>query len=151
LRVILVGTIVPEHQELADSLRLGQVVSFVGRVPFSESERYAASADVLLVIDAPSKNSLFLPSKLIDYLPLRKPILGLTPPEGASADVIRSLGYRVVRPDDETAIRSVITELLNEHSAGALRASPQHDAVSASYDIRETARSFAEILSACAA
>ena len=46
---------------------------------------------MLLVIDAPADESLFLPSKLIDYLPARKPILGLTPARGASADLIRAL------------------------------------------------------------
>ena len=50
-----------------------------GRLPFLESARIAASADVLLVIDAAAEDNLFLPSKLIDYLPLAKPILGLTP------------------------------------------------------------------------
>ena len=59
---------------------------------------------MLLVIDAPADDSLFLPSKLIDYLPLGKPILGLTPLRGASADLIRRLGYPVVAPDDEAAI-----------------------------------------------
>ena len=46
-----------------------------GGCPFAESARRAAAADVLLVIDAPADESLFLPSKLIDYLPAGKPIL----------------------------------------------------------------------------
>jgi glycosyltransferase involved in cell wall biosynthesis len=151
VRVTLVGTVVPEHERLARSLGLSDVVTFVGRVPFADSERYAAAADVLLVIDAASDNSLFLPSKLVDYLPWRKPILGITPCRGAAADVIRSLGYPVVAPDDEAGIAAIIERLIEQHAVGALGPTAQHDSVAASYDIRATARAFAGILDACAA
>jgi glycosyltransferase involved in cell wall biosynthesis len=149
--VTLVGPILAEHQNLAASLGLTSIVEFVGRVPFSDSERRASAADVLLVIDAPSADSLFLPSKLIDYLPLGRPILGITPVCGAAADVIRALGYPVAAPDDEAAIAAAIGTLLDAHAAGTLAASPQHPAVAAQYDIRVTARAFADVLDACAA
>ena len=87
LRVTFVGPLVPAHRRLADDLALTDVVEFTGRVPFAESAARAAAADVLLVIDAPADDSLFLPSKLIDYLPLGRPILALTPARGASADL----------------------------------------------------------------
>jgi glycosyltransferase involved in cell wall biosynthesis len=151
LRVTFVGPIEPEHQRLADALDLARIVSFTGRVPFDESERYAAASDVLLVIDAPSDTSLFLPSKLIEYLPLRKPILGLTPPRGAAADLMQALGYPVVAPDDEHGIADILARMCDRHRAGALTASPQHDAVAARYDITVTARAFAEVLDGCAA
>ena len=64
--------------------RLGSLVRFAVASPPAEAASAAADADVLLVIDAPSRGpSPFLPSKLIDYLPLRKPILGVTPETGA--------------------------------------------------------------------
>ncbi len=84
---------------------------------------------MLLVIDAPADDSLFLPSKLIDYLPLRRPILGLTPLRGASADLIRRLGYPVVAPDDEAAIAGQIEALLDLKQTGRLGPSPAHDTV----------------------
>ncbi len=146
LHVTLVGTPVPAHQRLAASLRLHDVVEFTGRLPFNESAGRAAAADVLLVIDAPSDDNLFLPSKLVDYLPLGKPILGLTPARGASADLIRSLGYPVVAPDDEAAIASAIEALIDMKREGRLGASPSHHAVAERYDIRTTTRAFADIL-----
>jgi glycosyltransferase involved in cell wall biosynthesis len=151
VRVTLVGTIVPQHEQLARSLGLAEVVTFAGRLPFSDSARHAATADVLVVIDAASDNSLFLPSKLIEYLPFGKPILGITPPSGAAADVIRSLGYPVVAPDDQAGMAALVTRLVDEHAAGTLGPSDRHALVAASYDIRETARAFAAILDACAA
>ena len=105
---------------------------------------------LLLVIDAPADDSLFLPSKLIDYLPLRRPILGLTPLRGASADLIRRLGYPVVAPDDEAAIAGQIEALLDLQSRPAgLAPSPMHDTVTAEHDIRRTTGAFADILARC--
>jgi glycosyltransferase involved in cell wall biosynthesis len=149
LRVALVGTPVPAHQRLAASLGLGEVVEFVGRVPFAESARRAAQADVLLVIDAPAGESLFLPSKLVDYLPFDKPILALTPERGASADLVRRLAYPVVPPGDVPAIEAAIERLLNAKQESRLGPSGCHRSVAESYDIRRTAASFAEILARC--
>ncbi len=48
----------------------------------------ARDAAALLVIDAPSEvDSVFLPSKLIDYIGVRRPVWGITPP-GVCADLI---------------------------------------------------------------
>ena len=149
LHVILVGPSVPAHRRLAIDLALTGIVEFTGRVPFADSAVRSSAADVLLVIDAPADDSLFLPSKLIDYLPLGKPILGLTPPRGASADLIRRLGYPVVAPDDEEAIAAQIEVLLDLKGTGRLDASPEHDSVAAEYDIRRTTRAFADILARC--
>ena len=146
LRVTFVGTAVPGHQRLAAGLQLRDVLEFTGRLAFAESAARAAAADVLIVIDAPSDESLFLPSKLVDYLPLDKPILGLTPARGASADLIRSLGYPVVPPDDETAIASAIEAFIDMKREGRLAASGSHHAVAERYDIRTTTRAFADIL-----
>jgi glycosyltransferase involved in cell wall biosynthesis len=56
-----------------------------------------ASADLLLVIDSPDESSVFLPSKLVDYLGAGVPILGIVPP-GASASLIGRLGGQVANP-----------------------------------------------------
>jgi glycosyltransferase involved in cell wall biosynthesis len=150
LRLVFVGTPVPSDERLAERLGLASVVSFMGRQPFAESTRAAMEADVLVVIDAPAAESLFLPSKLIEYLPLRKPILGLTPSRGPSADLIRALGYPVVDPDDEGAIERALENLLDAKRSGLLGPSADHDAVAAEYDVRRTTAAFAEILERCA-
>jgi len=149
LRVVFVGPIDPVSRRLAERLGLKDVVEFTGRLPYAEAARHAAAADVLLVIDAPSDENLFLPSKLVDYLPLCKPILALTPP-GASADLVRSLGYPTIAPDDEPAIAGAVESLLAARQEGRLRASGQHQSVAQRYDIRRTASAFAEILERCA-
>ncbi len=149
LKVVFVGTIVPAYVDLARALALEDVVEFTGRVPHDESTALAARADVLLVIDAPSDNSLFLPSKLIEYLPLHKPILGLTPPHGATADVLNELAYPMAPPDDERAIQSALESMLERAATGTLASSAQHDAVARRYDIACTARAFHDVLMQC--
>ena len=147
LRLVIVGTDVPAYRSLATALGLADVVEFTGRLPFADSAAWVAAADVLLLIDAPADENLFLPSKLVDYLPAGKPILALTPPRGASADLVRQLGYPVVPPDDVPAIAGAIDHLLDHP---AVRPSPNHAQAAAHYDIRRTAAAFAEILARCA-
>lgn len=131
----------------ASQLQLEHIVRFTGRVGPIEARRRAGAADVLLIIDAPSEGpSLFLPSKLIDYLPLRKPVLGLTPREGPSADLLHALGYPVVDPGDIAGIGAAVEHLTGAHAAGLLAPSAKHDAVAQPYDIRETTRAFAALL-----
>ncbi|MDP1571641.1 MAG: glycosyltransferase [Vicinamibacterales bacterium] len=147
LTVEFVGAGMDGYERRARELGVDGLVRFAGRMPPEAAQQAAAGADVLLVIDAPSDGpSLFLPSKLVDYLPLRVPILGITPPEGPTADLLAALGYPVVAPDDVAGIGRALAQLLDAQAAGTLRASAQHDEVSAAYDIRETTRAFAEVL-----
>ncbi len=139
LEVRLIGPYAPDYQPLAQTLGLGAVVTCSGPLPFVQSLQEAAAADVLLVIDAPSRGpSLFLPSKLVDYLPFKKPILGLTPQEGASADLLRRLGCPVAAPDDAAAIARAVAGLLDLWQTGKLTVSSRFDAVARQYDIRQT-------------
>jgi glycosyltransferase involved in cell wall biosynthesis len=150
LHVAFVGTPVASHRRLASSLGLDPVVEFTGRVPFAESWRRARGADVLLVIDAAADEGLFLPSKLVEYLPAGKPILALTPLRGASADLVRALGYPIVAPDDEPGILAAVEALIAAKQHGRLGVSASHPEVAQRYEIRNIAHAFADILALCA-
>src|ERR1700752_4037386 len=73
------------------------LVTFRNTVTYVESLALMSSADGLLVIDAPADVSVFLPSKLVDYVGAARPIFGITPP-GTSATLIRELGGWVADP-----------------------------------------------------
>ena len=150
MHVAFVGPPIEKYVRLASALKLDGVVEFTGRVTAAESARRAAGADVLLVIDAPSDDSLFLPSKLVEYLSFAKPILGLTPDRGASADLLRALGYAVMPPDDDARIAAAVESILDAKRAGGLRVSDRHGDVARQYDIRRIAPQFADILTRCA-
>jgi hypothetical protein len=102
---------------------------------------------VLLAIDAPSDGpSVFLPSKLVDYLMFRKMILGLTPLEGASADLLRRAGCIVAPPDDPAAVAAAFAGLLERAAAGSLGVDARFDAVAAEYDICRTTERLHHVL-----
>lgn len=147
LEVVLIGQNVELYQSKAGQMGLGEVVHCNGPLSFVESLQEASRADVLLLIDAPSHGtSPFLPSKLVDYLIFRKPIIGLTPARGASANLLRRLKCPVVDPADLPGIGAAILELLNLWQAGRLAVSPAFEQVAREYDIRETSRSLDGLL-----
>ena len=97
------------------------------RVNYSESLALMTSAAGLMVIDAPvAKNteSVFLPSKLIEYVGADRPIIGLTPP-GTAAYLISRLGGWVADPGSADEVADVVQQFLtfvwerrNDFSAG---------------------------------
>lgn len=147
LEVHFIGAAMSAYARRAAARGLEHSAFFPGRVSPQHAHERAAGADVLLIIDAPSDDgpSLFLPSKLIDYLPLRKPIIGLTPQKGPSADLLRELGYPVVDPRDVDGVANLLQDLV-EHAGRRPGPSAQHDAVSRRFELAETTRAFAAIL-----
>jgi hypothetical protein len=80
-------------------------------VGYSESLRLMAEADGLLVIDAPADVSVFLPSKLIDYVGAARPVFGFSP-RGAAASLISRLGGWTVDPSDARAAPGALKNFL---------------------------------------
>jgi len=105
----LVGTS-EQSFSLPDALPSG-LVTTCGPVGYTQSLSLMASADALLVIDAPADVSVFLPSKLIDYLGAAKPILGFTPP-GAAAKLIEQVGGWVADPSETESGSSALKKLI---------------------------------------
>jgi len=107
LRLNLVGGIQDKDQAALTELGISHFVHCRPTVPYLESLTLQAEADWLLLVDAPSTQgpSVFLPSKLIDYLGSEKPILGVTPKEGASARVLKETGHPVHDMMDHEALK----------------------------------------------
>jgi glycosyltransferase involved in cell wall biosynthesis len=145
--VLFVGPHTEEYVREANALGVSGLVRFPGRLPSADAAAAAAGADVLLVIDAPSRGpSPFLPSKLIDYLPFRKPILGVTPEPGASAHLLRRLGCPVAQPDDVGSIEEALADLVRRWRDGTLDVSGAFDAVAAEFDISRTTARLHDVL-----
>jgi hypothetical protein len=136
LQIEFVGYAGEEFETLATELGLAECVLFRGKGKYLASLEIAASADLLLILDAPAKNSVFLPSKIVDYLMLRKPILGVTPSSGATADVLRALDYPIVPPDDAQNIANELRKLFQCWRLGHLAV--PFDIQTKEFDIRET-------------
>lgn len=90
----------------------GIQVQWHGQVPYLQSLQKMAASDVLLLMDAPGAVNLFLPSKLIDYFGARKPILGITPREGTTGQLLRDYGFLVAEPTAPEEIATALQQII---------------------------------------
>jgi glycosyltransferase involved in cell wall biosynthesis len=151
LRLRLVGPYTEHYRELTKQLALEQIVELEPAVGRQASMLEARRADVLLVIDAPPPDggeSVFLPSKLVDYLMLRKPMLGVTPARGATARVLGELGFPVAEPTDTAGIANALRELLRAHAGHRLLLPAGFDRVAERYHIARTTATLSAVLEA---
>ena len=95
---------------LEDYLRtndLADVVRLQEHLPYRESLDRLRSASLLLLLQPGTRTQI--PSKLFDYIAMRKPILAITPPEGATGRLIAEEGMgTVVDPNDLSGIADAI-------------------------------------------
>lgn len=84
----------------------------VPSVSYLESLEKMYDADIVLLIEANTKNNLFMPSKLSDYIGSRTPILGIVP-EGPAHRTLQKLGAWHAHPLDIAAIASALENLID--------------------------------------
>ncbi len=123
-------------------------VVFVKPVGYRDSLALMAEADVLLVIDAPADASPFLPSKLVEYLGANRPIVALTPAQGAAANLVRRAGGLVADVSDGRAIEAILERVLEAWGAGRLGDLQPDPAVRAEYSRGVVAERFDGIVRA---
>ena len=73
-------------------------------ISYMESLKRMQDSDMLLILDAPFRISVFFPSKLVDYIGANKPILAITP-EGSCAEIVREVGGFVYYPESISSIK----------------------------------------------
>lgn len=83
-------------------------------VNFLESLQLMQTSDLLLLIDAPSENSPFLPSKLIDYIGANKPMFGITP-EGTSKNLLEKMGFYIANPNNASEISEKLFKTIEKN------------------------------------
>lgn len=144
-----VGTVSRKHVKLYDRIvrryGLQSIVRTRPSVPYATSLQLMQEADVLVLLDAAIDGSVYFPSKLVDYVGAGRPILGLTPENGASARVLRRVGGSIVPPGDVNAIQRGILKLLAHRAGGRLDEHiPSADAARC-YSVEWNAQQVAEI------
>lgn len=145
LEVRLIGSSATNFIENAEKLNLCDVIKFLPPVSYLKSLELMMESNVLLLIDAPAATNVFLPSKLIDYIYTKKPILGITPIKGASANLIRKLNNIVVEPDDIEGIANSLKQLCFKHLNHNFSDYLYSDADIQEYDVRNTTKKIAAI------
>jgi len=92
LKFRFVGFIEKEVYDLIDNYLLHEDFSFDGVKTYEETLDAIKSSDIMLVIEAPLKEGIFLPSKVVDYLQFDKPIFSISPSSGVMNDLITEFG-----------------------------------------------------------
>jgi glycosyltransferase involved in cell wall biosynthesis len=113
VRVEIVGG-VPSRMLKTDAFESlpANLVHVVPSVSYRKSLELMSEADLLLVIDAPTEElSVFLPSKLVDYLGAGVPIFGISP-AGTSASLIKRLGGFVANPKNHQEVAEQLLKAL---------------------------------------
>jgi len=135
------------YAEDINNRNLSDVIKAPGMVSKDEALKLSKGADILVLIDAPVQNSPFLPTKLAEYVFMRNPILGITPEEGTSADVIGETETGVVVPVDEPEeIAEAIERYLEDFKKNNLYVEPEMEEVR-KYSSKEAVSEFASIIS----
>jgi glycosyltransferase involved in cell wall biosynthesis len=114
LHVACYGGMGADHRAAIEGAGLGNVIRVHPVIPYLRSLALMGEADCTLLIDAAveaGSESVFLPSKLVDYLGAGKPVIAVTPPEGASARVTREAGGVVCDVGDADAIEALLADL----------------------------------------
>ena len=97
--------------------RMERLVRHRGELPHAHALAAMAESDILLIIDAAMPPpSIFISSKLADYIGAKRPILAITP-DGAAASAVRELGGAVAPPDDPASIAHELSALLSAPAA----------------------------------
>lgn len=113
IEVVSYGLVDPKYREIIQEQSLGNVISLKATISYLDSLAAMAETDYLILIDAPltdAKESIFLPSKLIDYIGSGKSIIGMTPGKGASARVLLETGNIVCELGNDEAIHQVLLD-----------------------------------------
>jgi glycosyltransferase involved in cell wall biosynthesis len=125
VRLTLVGAEDQATQARIRQLGLEATVESVGLIDYEDSLKYIQSATACLLVEGEMSEGIFLPSKLVDYISARKPILALSPRVGVVADLASRGGITRVDAADAHGIRDAIRGLYEDFRKGTLaRRSP---------------------------
>jgi hypothetical protein len=138
------GSMKEDHRRYVDRPGLRELVGVHEPVGYLDSLKLMRRSDVLVVIDAPVGNgeeSVFLPSKLIDYLGSGREILGVTPEKGATARFLKGKGFTTCPGDDvERVAEAIAAAITKARRGGGTQVAGEE------YDYMSVAGSCADIL-----
>jgi glycosyltransferase involved in cell wall biosynthesis len=91
-KFIIIGLENVGIKKLAESYGLESNIELKGPLTYKDTLYYCAESEVLLVIEAPYEDGIYLPSKFVDYVQTGRPILAVSPINGTLHDIISAHG-----------------------------------------------------------
>lgn len=127
----------------ADSV-LTRYTTFTGNIPRDAlMERYGDSSLLLLVLHGYRDAEGYLPGKLFEYIATGYPVLGIGPPNGDAAALLKESGAGTMfAPDDDKAIEHYVLDVYAAWKKGEGR---RNDSPPATYSRRELTMRMAQI------
>lgn len=116
LELQLVGQVAPVVQEALQTRKLWDCTTVVPFVPHRKALHYMAESALLLLCIEPFQGDAgMITSKVYEYLATERPIIGVGPPEGDAATLLRQYDAGIMAGRaDPAALQST---LLNHHNA----------------------------------
>ena len=109
----MVGKVSPDIINLIAHYKLNAVFENVGYVAHEKLVEYLQRSTALLYIFPKTANDKGIAGKLFEYLAAKKPIIGLGPTDGDSAEIIESCGAgKMFEREEDAEIYSFLIELL---------------------------------------
>jgi glycosyltransferase involved in cell wall biosynthesis len=121
IRVRLVGTVELPYDlsRYLSTNNLDTIVSLHDQVPYYASLEYLGQSDLLLLLQPGTKTQV--PSKLFEYIGMRKPILAISPRDGATSALVEKEGLGMVAdPEKIHEIAEGVLHLYRQWSQGLL-------------------------------
>jgi len=145
IKVRFIGSI-GKFKYLISKYKLDDIIEVVDTIPRKNVFIELFNSDILLMIDAPStKESMFLPSKLLEYINTKKPILAITP-EGASSSLINSTKTGIiVSPENIDEIKNAIKYYYDLYHRSELKIEPDWSEIE-KYSAKNCAKKLDQIL-----
>jgi hypothetical protein len=146
LRVRFVGSIELPYDLPAylSEIHLDEIVMLHEHVSYRKSLEFLRHSDVLLLLQPGTTTQI--PSKLFEYVGMKKPILAISPPQGATCQLVtkENLGD-IADPEDIEAIGRALHALYEAWEAGTLTV-VRNEAGPHKFDVRQITGSLAALL-----
>lgn len=117
VRISFLGHVHDQLRAFIDESGMDGLVGFESPVPFEKSLERMDRADALLLVEAPFREGIFLPSKFCDYAVCEKPLLLYSPGDGMIFDLVGS-SHPGFLGQDEAGCREAFERLLTRIASG---------------------------------
>jgi len=125
IEVRFYGTNEADVMPLAARFGAADRVRVFGRVPYKDSLRIQAQADVLLLMQwNDPREQGNCPAKLFEYLAMRRPVLCFGFPQGVPAAILKERNAGVLANDPDAVARWLMEKLAEKEAAGRVAALP---------------------------
>lgn len=91
-KLVIVGLDNVGILSMARELGIDKYINVEGNKSYLETYDLLARCDVLVILEAPTNEGIYLPAKFVDYVQTGKPILAITPRQSSVGDILSQSG-----------------------------------------------------------